>query len=252
MPHNLTDVDTFSSPIAVPSDGDVQNAASIETTFQQLANRTKNLDVSRDDHETRVTTLEEAADGSSVVADYGSSRAIFIPASRFVGVSHGSGSTPALVTSGTPNPSLALNLPKGDNDAWSELFYEFDREIPAGATITQARSLINLGASRSSIFRASVEIQSNSTQSGSGTLSAGAWAASAIAANDGGAASGLRTISATGSLAVAAPWISAVSFTGLRYRLRVKSGGEAGGSEANTDVFYGVWVVWSDPGPRNF
>jgi len=43
MPTNLTDVSTFTSPVAVPADGDARNAASVETPFQSLANRTKYL-----------------------------------------------------------------------------------------------------------------------------------------------------------------------------------------------------------------
>ena len=43
MPKNLTDASTYSSPIAVPVDSDPRNAASVETPFQQLANRTKYL-----------------------------------------------------------------------------------------------------------------------------------------------------------------------------------------------------------------
>lgn len=44
MPTNLTDVDTFTSPIAVPVGADARTAASVETPFQALANRTRNLD----------------------------------------------------------------------------------------------------------------------------------------------------------------------------------------------------------------
>ena len=43
MPTNLTDVSTFTSPVAVPADGDARNAASVETPFQSLSNRTKYL-----------------------------------------------------------------------------------------------------------------------------------------------------------------------------------------------------------------
>jgi hypothetical protein len=43
MPTNLTDVSTFSSPVAVPASGDSRTAASVSTPFQSLANRTKYL-----------------------------------------------------------------------------------------------------------------------------------------------------------------------------------------------------------------
>lgn len=38
----LVEVDTFTASIAVPEDGDDENALSVETPFQALANRTKN------------------------------------------------------------------------------------------------------------------------------------------------------------------------------------------------------------------
>lgn len=43
MPKNLTDVSNFDSPVSVPVDTDVANAASVEGPFQQLADRTKFL-----------------------------------------------------------------------------------------------------------------------------------------------------------------------------------------------------------------
>lgn len=43
MPTNLTDVDTFTDPVSVPAAGDNRTSASVETPFQALANRTRNL-----------------------------------------------------------------------------------------------------------------------------------------------------------------------------------------------------------------
>jgi hypothetical protein len=40
MAHNLSDVDTFTSAVTVPDDGDDRSAASVELPFQALANRT--------------------------------------------------------------------------------------------------------------------------------------------------------------------------------------------------------------------
>lgn len=40
MPENITDVETFTSPIVVPVDGDAGLAASVKTAFQGLSNRT--------------------------------------------------------------------------------------------------------------------------------------------------------------------------------------------------------------------
>lgn len=41
MPHNLTATSTFTAPVAVPSGGDERNAASVDTPFQALTNRTE-------------------------------------------------------------------------------------------------------------------------------------------------------------------------------------------------------------------
>lgn len=43
MPTNLTDVNTFSATVAVPSDGESANSASLAAMSQTLANRTRNL-----------------------------------------------------------------------------------------------------------------------------------------------------------------------------------------------------------------
>lgn len=43
MPTNLTDVDAFTSPVAIPTDGDTRNAASVLPAFQALADRTRYL-----------------------------------------------------------------------------------------------------------------------------------------------------------------------------------------------------------------
>lgn len=43
MPENLTDADTFTDPVAVPTGGDSQTAASAKTPWQALANRTRYL-----------------------------------------------------------------------------------------------------------------------------------------------------------------------------------------------------------------
>ena len=43
MAHDLTEVDSYGAVVTVPDDGDDANALSVETPFQQLANRAKNL-----------------------------------------------------------------------------------------------------------------------------------------------------------------------------------------------------------------
>ncbi len=43
MTTNITDVDTFTDPVVVPTDGDTRDAASVEAPFQMLSNRTRRL-----------------------------------------------------------------------------------------------------------------------------------------------------------------------------------------------------------------
>jgi len=58
MAHALTESSTFTASVTVPDDGDVRNAASVETAFQALANRTKWLtDQRTSDNATLATGL---------------------------------------------------------------------------------------------------------------------------------------------------------------------------------------------------
>lgn len=47
MAKNLVDVNTYPANVTVPEDGDARNALSVETPFQQLANRTHALNLSK-------------------------------------------------------------------------------------------------------------------------------------------------------------------------------------------------------------
>lgn len=65
MPLTLTEVDTYPANVSVPSDGDTENAASVQTAFQALANRTKYL-------KSRVDALIEAVTAGAVYAEIAS------------------------------------------------------------------------------------------------------------------------------------------------------------------------------------
>lgn len=54
MPHNLTEVSTFTANVSVPDTGDARTAASVETPFQALANRAKYL---KNENDTRIADL---------------------------------------------------------------------------------------------------------------------------------------------------------------------------------------------------
>lgn len=63
MAHNLTETSTFTANVSVPDAGDARTAASVETPFQAVTNRTKNLNdrtlvLEGQNLNTRVTALE--------------------------------------------------------------------------------------------------------------------------------------------------------------------------------------------------
>lgn len=120
MPHNLTDVDAFTSPVAVPSGGDERNAASVETPFQALANRTRYL------KEILVPTTPPSKT-IRVGAD-----AFFGPA---VGTKTGAG------IAGDFGTLLVVN----NQRAYADL----GRLVPSGATITGLTIRVKPGAARS-------------------------------------------------------------------------------------------------------
>lgn len=48
MSHNLTETETYAANVTVPDDGDARNAASVESAFQVLADRSKYLKAKAD------------------------------------------------------------------------------------------------------------------------------------------------------------------------------------------------------------
>lgn len=68
MPENLTDTQTFTSPIAVPTDGDAGLAASVKTPFQGLANRTALLHGAYRIDGWVGRSVDDAADANGVIA----------------------------------------------------------------------------------------------------------------------------------------------------------------------------------------
>jgi hypothetical protein len=67
MPSSLSDVNTFTDPIAVPIDGEDQTAASIRTPFQGLSNRTRHLKNRADGHDSSLAALDTRIDTLELV-----------------------------------------------------------------------------------------------------------------------------------------------------------------------------------------
>lgn len=124
MSANLVDVDAFTSPVVVPTDGDALTAASVLQGFQPLANRTRNLD-------NRVGGLAISA-GNWVVGG-----SLFAQNAKYdlttVGVILGSdlslsgGNTVIIATAGVYQITWGTTLEGGDAAAGLELGSYLDR-----------------------------------------------------------------------------------------------------------------------------
>lgn len=66
MSHNLTESATYTADVTVPDDGDARNAASVNTAFQALANRTKFLKAQTDALHATITRSVPLASGLAV------------------------------------------------------------------------------------------------------------------------------------------------------------------------------------------
>jgi hypothetical protein len=114
----LTDVDAFSADVTVPEDADARNAASVESAFQKLANRTRFL-----------LNLIYVATPATVV--------------RFVGSAYQSSADSSGSLAGWlhlhASPTVALSI----GSARAKRFIPFDHVLPNGATITQVRVYVD-------------------------------------------------------------------------------------------------------------
>ena len=141
MPKDLTDSSTFTAPVSVPVDSDPRNAASVETPFQALANRTRYL---LNQIETDGALEVELSPISGVQGETGISA-----------WDYGAGV-------GAPSVDSAAN--------GSELYFDLAKYLPDGATITDIDVMVTEGAARSLGSRMSVSLQvSTPTWTGGGS-----------------------------------------------------------------------------------
>jgi hypothetical protein len=137
MAHPLVEVDAFDASVTVPDDGDTENAASVETGFQSLANRTKNLDARIADLLAKVSALEVFAD----VAISGS------------GIAEGAKFTLALTAQlggFSIDGGQNLVLPAGSGAAYLLMLnFEFDHSATASNTILFHPQIVDKGITTS-------------------------------------------------------------------------------------------------------
>ena len=196
MPTNLTDVSTFTDPVAVPVDSDPRNAASVETPFQALANRTRYL----------LNQIETAG-------------ALIVHLSPAAGLQESFGVSEWDYGIGVGDPSV------DSVDNGSELHFDLAQYLPDGATITDIDIMATEGAARALGSRMSVSLQVQTpTWTGSGSTAVTLY----YSETGGGATSKIFSISDGVNAGTA--WASQVVTKGTKsYTLVVRAGTDGGG-----------------------
>lgn len=235
---NLTESSTFTANVSVPEDNvDFRTAASVETGFQALANRTKHLNdnkaagapASTDNGIPRFDgtggkTLQDSGiritDGALLEYITPPSRTVLIPLSA------------GYATSGTTNGSQFANF----TDNFGQLIVQL--RLPQGAIVTQVRAKVDPGAARAtSTDRIRLLVQRFLPDvSGTSTPSP-----STIADQRDDGTGNVQTITASG--------LSETIDNGTTvYSVGITAGNDAA---TNNDRLYGIEVTYTDPGPRN-
>lgn len=212
MPKNLTDVSAFTAPVVVPVDADLANALSVETPFQALANRGRYL----------LNVLE------ATQALPGLPRTVDIPGSGFVPGST-SGAADWEILDGGELLSR-VNLPKA--------FCDIRGLLPHGATLISVLAMWTPGAARTGTSRMRFSFMERTLDwdtPGNGTESP------VVDFRDFGSITTLH-VSASGVIT------TAINSQKQQF-FRVVGGSDAG---SNNDIFNGVRLVFTDPGPRSF
>ncbi len=237
---NLTESSTFTANVSVPEDNvDLRTAASVETAFQALANRTKHLN-------------DNKSAGAASSTDNG------IP--RFDGTGGKTLQTSALSISDAglleyitqPTRTVVLWLPGGssDNGTWTSdtgrvvcstnnSQYAKEFRLPNGATLTAVRVKVDPGAARAvSGDRCSLNVVSFAPSMD--TTSTPTTSTLFVSERDDGT-SNVQTIAKSGLSEV-------IDNATKSYAVVLGSGADAA---SNNDRFYAVELTFTDPGPRN-
>ena len=132
----IVDVNAFTDPVIVPTDGDVRDSASVEAPFQMVSNRTRNL----------MNIARGTADVQTPVAG----RLRVVSASAFV---------PIL------NPGAIVQWETDGNNGWravaaivGELRFSLNSVLPDGVTITRVRAMMTPASARAGANRMGLEL----------------------------------------------------------------------------------------------
>lgn len=218
MPADLTDVDAFSDPITVPSDGDPLNSASVVTTgLQRLANRTRHL--------------FNIVKGTTNLSPKLAKTRRFSPLVFRYMLSAISTEAPGRTVAPASGDGRRVRLDSNNVEAVASL----NELLPFGAELTLVRLSLVAGthsvAGRLSIFAKQIDDSGSTPIIGEGSEVAGA--------NTSG--TGLQKVTLSGSP------IFTLSGALDTYDLVYDPVGVD-----DFDLIEGLLLGWNDPGPRNF
>ncbi len=214
MPKNLTDdPNSFDAEITVPVDSDARNAASVETPFQQLANRTAFVGKYVQSDEWTYPAPKE--------------RTLVLGASEFSVISGTWGGLPMIYSGRSNGADIAMQI----------------SGLPSGAEITKVEFMIRPGASRATVGnRVTCDIAVYDPYDFSTLDTPAVPTYSDSATDDGTSNVQVVTIAPDSPIAIDRE-------AGSRVYLYVSAGSDAG---TNFDAVYAVRLSYNDPGPRNF
>ena len=229
MSQNITDVDTFTNPIVIPADSDPADLTYIETMAQGLANRTRYLN----------ERLNESTPPTRTI---------------FIGAMHAQiqvSTTPTpqwstVVTGSSPTKGYLL----GSKNNGALLMFPLTQFVPSGATITQISVVVTPGAARTAQTsspgdngRMYIEYYHNRLDTSGPAMTC--VGPSHAVEDAGGTSLQLITMSSISEL-IQADQQAGYSFADY---VMVTAGNDAG---TNIDLVWGMQVIFSDPGLRNY
>lgn len=234
MPTNLTDVNTFTTPVAVPAGSDTRNAASVQTPFQAVANRTHYLNE-------RVKAALGGATGAGEWTYEGGVRSRTKTLDLHSAISQRRVSGGALYWQ--PDNAAGTNETFWEStvdgvDATPTGFLYLPVRLPDGCLLNTASVLVNPGAARSAGSRMRVDlVRQTALYTGPFTR----------------VITTLATVGDDGTTNVQALSLTSIAHTIVGSQdlfLAILSGNDGGAH--NNDVVYAAQVTFSDPGPRNY
>ena len=224
MPKDLIDTPVFPSPVVVPVDTDARNAASVETPFQTLTNRT--------------AFLKDELEGlqAEVIHNPRRTRVIAIPASAFIFHRTYDPNDPGFDIYQNEWLMKVGNgvLRDGElfaNEALAECFVNLGPYMPSGSRLESVFATVEPGSSRSSGDRLQLEVYKTTYLGGRTTT--------LLASVEDDGTTTEQSLDLDGI-------DEEIDWSNSQVTIHVRAGNPA------NDLFSFVWVSFLDPGPRNY